>query len=95
MPAVVWLVHTGESKRKHAVLLEFLGSQWRSIKQELRTVRPFVWDQVRSCFTVLMLSGRMRPLPGCKADVAMLIAVGPDVEVNPRSPCTLQPAYKL
>lgn len=36
----------GESKRKHVLLLELMGSQWRTIKLPLTTVRPFKWDHL-------------------------------------------------
>ena len=37
----------GESKRKHVVLLEVMGEQWRTVKVALRTVRPFLFESVR------------------------------------------------
>lgn len=44
--SVATALSEGESKGKHVVLLEVLGDKWRSIKYPLRSVRPFVWDQV-------------------------------------------------
>lgn len=37
----------GESRRKHAWLLEVLDSNYRTIKLPLETVRPFVYEAVR------------------------------------------------
>lgn len=34
----------GESKQKHAILLEVLHNHWRTIKLPLTSVRPFIWD---------------------------------------------------
>ncbi|KXZ44363.1 hypothetical protein GPECTOR_69g456 [Gonium pectorale] len=38
--------HPGESRPKHAVLLEMRGSQFRTIKLPLRAVRPFEFETV-------------------------------------------------
>lgn len=35
---------SGESKRKHAVLLEMLGDKFRTIRYPLASVRPFVFE---------------------------------------------------
>lgn len=44
--SVATALSEGESKKKHVVLLEILGDQWRTFKYPLRTVRPFTFDQV-------------------------------------------------
>lgn len=44
--SVATALSEGEAKKKHVVILEVLGDQWRTFKFPLRTVRPFVFDQV-------------------------------------------------
>ena len=36
----------GESKKKHVVLLEIMGEQYRTTNQALESVRPFVHESV-------------------------------------------------
>ncbi len=45
--SVATALSEGESKRKHVVLLEVMGEQWRTVKVALRTVRPFLFESVR------------------------------------------------
>ena len=45
--SVATALSEGESKRKHVVLLEIMGEQWRTVKVALRTVRPFLFESVR------------------------------------------------
>ena len=51
--SVATALSEGESKRKHIMVLEIMGEQWRTIKVALKTVRPFVFESVsrhaRSC----------------------------------------------
>jgi len=44
--SVATALSEGESKRKHVVLLEVQGMNWRTIKFPLETVRPFVFGSV-------------------------------------------------
>ncbi|BDA49205.1 Double-strand break repair protein MRE11 [Coccomyxa sp. Obi] len=44
--SVATALSEGEAKKKHVVLLEILGDQWRTFKYPLRTVRPFTFDQI-------------------------------------------------
>ncbi len=44
--SVATALSEGEAKRKHAVLLEVAGSQWRTVKYPLETVRPFAFGSV-------------------------------------------------
>lgn len=44
--SVATALSEGESKRKHVVMLEVLGHQWRTSKLPLETVRPFVFESV-------------------------------------------------
>ncbi|EIE24780.1 DNA repair exonuclease [Coccomyxa subellipsoidea C-169] len=44
--SVATALSEGEAKKKHVVVLEFLGEQWRTFKYPLRTVRPFTFDQI-------------------------------------------------
>lgn len=44
--SVATALSEGESKRKHVVLLEVMGEQWRTVKVALRTVRPFLFESV-------------------------------------------------
>ncbi|KAG7671414.1 hypothetical protein Ndes2526A_g02059 [Nannochloris sp. 'desiccata'] len=44
--SVATALSEGESKRKHVVLLEIMGQNWRTIKFPLETVRPFAFDSV-------------------------------------------------
>ena len=44
--SVATALSEGESKRKHIMVLEILGEQWRTIKVALKTVRPFVFESV-------------------------------------------------
>jgi double-strand break repair protein MRE11 len=44
--SVATALSEGESKRKHVVLLEIMGNNWRTIKFPLETVRPFAFDSV-------------------------------------------------
>lgn len=44
--SVATALSEGESKRKHVVMLEVLGQNWRTVKIPLETVRPFVFDTV-------------------------------------------------
>ena len=45
--SVATALSEGESRRKHIVLLEVVGEQWRTVKVALRTVRPFLFESVR------------------------------------------------
>ncbi len=47
--SVATALSEGEAKKKHVVILEILGEQWRTFKFPLRTVRPFTFDQVCPC----------------------------------------------
>ncbi|KAK9814095.1 hypothetical protein WJX72_000558 [[Myrmecia] bisecta] len=44
--SVATALSEGESKRKHVVLLEVLGEQFRTVKYPLESVRPFMYQQV-------------------------------------------------
>ena len=44
--SVATALSEGESKKKHVVLLEVLGQNWRTVKFPLETVRPFSFDSV-------------------------------------------------
>lgn len=44
--SVATALSEGESKKKHVVLMEILDTNYRTIKQELTTVRPFIFEQV-------------------------------------------------
>ena len=44
--SVATALSEGESKRKHVVLVEIMGQNWRTVKLPLETVRPFVFDSV-------------------------------------------------
>ncbi|CAK0786238.1 hypothetical protein CVIRNUC_009451 [Coccomyxa viridis] len=44
--SVATALSEGESKRKHIMVLEILGEQWRTIKVALKTVRPFVFESI-------------------------------------------------
>ncbi|GAB4820162.1 hypothetical protein N2152v2_007208 [Parachlorella kessleri] len=44
--SVATALSEGEAKRKHAVLLEIMGQQWRTVKFPLETVRPFIFESV-------------------------------------------------
>ncbi|KAK9918573.1 hypothetical protein WJX75_005079 [Coccomyxa subellipsoidea] len=44
--SVATALSEGEAKKKHVVVLEVLGDQWRTFKFPLRTVRPFSFDQI-------------------------------------------------
>eukprot|EP00775_Hariotina_reticulata_P011417 gene11417-11564_t len=44
--SVATALSEGESKQKHAILLELLHNNWRTIKLPLTSVRPFVWDSL-------------------------------------------------
>lgn len=39
----------GESKKKHVVLLEILGEQYRTVNLPLYSVRPFIHESVSAC----------------------------------------------
>lgn len=45
--SVATALSEGESKKKHVVVLEILDQSFRCVKQELLTVRPFKYAQVR------------------------------------------------
>lgn len=47
--SVATALSEGESKKKHIVLLEVNGEQFRTINYPLETVRPFVHDNVCPC----------------------------------------------
>lgn len=49
--SVATALSEGEAKKKHVVVLEVLGDQWRTFKFPLRTVRPFSFDQVSQIFS--------------------------------------------
>lgn len=49
--SVATALSDGEAKKKHVVVLEVLGDQWRTFKFPLRTVRPFSFDQVSQIFS--------------------------------------------
>ena len=53
----------GESKKKHAVLLEVIGDKWRTTKVALNSVRPFAWEAVA-----------LKEVPGLGADDAGAVA---------------------
>ena len=44
--SVATALSEGEAKKKHVLVLEVLGEQWRIVKRALETVRPFLYDQV-------------------------------------------------
>ena len=44
--SVATALSEGESKRKHVMVLEIMGEQWRTIKIALKTVRPFAFESV-------------------------------------------------
>ena len=44
--SVATALSEGESKRKHIMVLEIMGEQWRTIKVALKTVRPFIFESV-------------------------------------------------
>lgn len=44
--SVATALSEGESKKKHVVLLEILGEQYRTINMPLITVRPFAHESV-------------------------------------------------
>ena len=44
--SVATALSEGESRRKHVMVLEIMGEQWRTIKVALKTVRPFVFESV-------------------------------------------------
>lgn len=58
--SVATALSEGEAKKKHVVILEILGDQWRTFKFPLRTVRPFAFDQVRSPYVQQALDLHMR-----------------------------------
>lgn len=45
--SVATALSEGESKKKHIVLLEVNGEQFRTINYPLESVRPFIHDNVR------------------------------------------------
>ena len=45
--SVATALSEGESKKKHVIVLEVLNQSFRIVKQELQTVRPFKFDQVK------------------------------------------------
>lgn len=46
--SVATALSEGESKKKHVVLLEIMGEQYRTTNQALESVRPFVHESVRT-----------------------------------------------
>ncbi len=48
--SVATALSEGESKKKHVMILEVKGQQFRVSKHALQTVRPFVFDAVSVCF---------------------------------------------
>lgn len=46
--SVATALSEGEAKPKHVLILEILNDGWRSIKHPLQTVRPFIYDTVRT-----------------------------------------------
>lgn len=46
--SVATALSEGESKTKHCYLLEVQGEEYRLVKQALETVRPFVFESVRT-----------------------------------------------
>ena len=46
--SVATALSEGESKKKHVVLLEIMGEQYRTTNQALETVRPFAHESVSS-----------------------------------------------
>ena len=66
----------GESRPKHALILEVLGDNWRTIKHPLRTVRPFAFDSVSPppsllqsvlCALQTVVGGWQEGADGCKS----------------------------
>ena len=45
--SVATALSEGESKKKHVFMLEVVDQNFRTIKQELQSVRPFAFDQAR------------------------------------------------
>ena len=45
--SVATALSEGEAKEKHVIILEVLDQSFRVVKQELQTVRPFRFEQVR------------------------------------------------
>ena len=58
--SVATALSEGESRRKHVMILEVMGEQWRTVKIALRTVRPFVFESVRLGLGLLCLSDAHR-----------------------------------
>ena len=48
--SVATALSEGESKKKHVVLLEIHGEQYRTVNYALHSVRPFVHESVSPCF---------------------------------------------
>ena len=62
--SVATALSEGESKKKHVLMLEICGDDWRSVKFPLDTVRPFMFESVsvtaHACVTSLQ-SGPSHP----------------------------------
>ena len=50
--SVATALSEGEAKKKHIFVLEVLKGSFRTIKQELLTVRPFKFEQVNTIHIV-------------------------------------------
>jgi double-strand break repair protein MRE11 len=61
--SVATALSEGEAKKKHVIILEILGDQWRTFKFPLRTVRPFAFDQVLLNCTSTLLCQVSHALP--------------------------------
>ena len=47
--SVATALSEGESKKKHVVLFEINGDQYRTVNYPLESVRPFIHDNVSFC----------------------------------------------
>lgn len=53
--SVATALSEGESKKKHVLILEVNGEQFRTINYPLETVRPFIHDNVCQCLSWICL----------------------------------------
>ena len=65
--SVATALSEGESKRKHIMVLEIMGEQWRTIKVALKTVRPFVFESVSRPAPLPVPTPVLMPLILCNA----------------------------
>ena len=88
--SVATALSEGESKRKHVMILEVMGEQWRTVKIALRTVRPFVFESVRLDLGLLRLSDAHRGMrhPGLSSLSVVHCLFGP-------FGCSLDPPNEL